>query len=87
MTIATDLTVGHSAAKPEAAGRVLVQPGRNAFPDMVRFIAKTFGFDVLELLGKDVPPENVAIMQNHLAAFEAVYNGLLTAGAAANQPH
>jgi glycosyltransferase involved in cell wall biosynthesis len=29
--------------------RVLVQPGRNAFPDMVRFIAETFDFDVLEL--------------------------------------
>ena len=49
MTIATDLPVGRSAAKPAAAGRVLVQPGRNAFPDMVGFIAETFGFDVLEL--------------------------------------
>jgi glycosyltransferase involved in cell wall biosynthesis len=29
--------------------RVLVQPGRNAFPDMVRFIAEKFSFDVLEL--------------------------------------
>jgi glycosyltransferase involved in cell wall biosynthesis len=29
--------------------RVLVQPGRNAFPDMVRFIAEKFGFNVLEL--------------------------------------
>jgi glycosyltransferase involved in cell wall biosynthesis len=29
--------------------RILVQPGRNAFPDMVRFIAETFDFAVLEL--------------------------------------
>jgi len=49
MSIATDLALGRSAAKPETAGRVLVQPGRNAFPDMVGFIAETFGFDVLEL--------------------------------------
>jgi glycosyltransferase involved in cell wall biosynthesis len=49
MTIATDLAAGGSAAKPAADRRVLVQPGRNAFPDMVRFIAETFGFDVVEL--------------------------------------
>src|SRR5579885_197181 len=55
MTIATDLAAGRSPAKPVAAAepaagpRLLVQPGRNAFPDMVRFIAETFGFDVLEL--------------------------------------
>jgi hypothetical protein len=49
MTIATDLALDRSATKPAAAGRVLVQPGRNAFPDMVRFIAETFGLEVLEL--------------------------------------
>ncbi|HWD60147.1 MAG TPA: glycosyltransferase [Stellaceae bacterium] len=32
-----------------ATGRVLVQPGRNAFPDMVGFIAEKFGFDLLQL--------------------------------------
>ena len=49
MTIATEFAVNRSAAKSKPHGRVLVQPGRNAFPDMVRFIAETFGFDVLEL--------------------------------------
>jgi glycosyltransferase involved in cell wall biosynthesis len=49
MTIATDLSVSRGTAKPETAERILVQPGRNAFPDMVGFIAKTFGFEVLEL--------------------------------------
>src|ERR1700742_1790297 len=49
MTIATDLPVRRGAAKSEAARRGLIQPGRNAFPDMVRFIAETFGFGVLEL--------------------------------------
>jgi glycosyltransferase involved in cell wall biosynthesis len=44
MTIATGLAVS-----PAADRRVLVQPGRNAFPDMVRFIAETFGFEVMEL--------------------------------------
>ncbi|HTQ32806.1 MAG TPA: hypothetical protein VMI30_01445 [Stellaceae bacterium] len=44
MTIALD-----HAASPAADRRVLVQPGRNAFPDMVRFIAQTFGFEVVEL--------------------------------------
>ena len=44
MTIALD-----HAASPTIDRRVLVQPGRNAFPDMVRFIAETFGFEVVEL--------------------------------------
>ena len=44
MTLATDLAGSHLAN-----GRLLVQPGRNAFPDMVRFIAGKFAFDVLEL--------------------------------------
>lgn len=39
MTLATDL----------ADRRVLVQPGRNAFPDMAAFIAEKFGFDLLQL--------------------------------------
>jgi glycosyltransferase involved in cell wall biosynthesis len=39
MTIATDL----------ADQRILVQPGRNAFPDMASFISKKFGFDLLQL--------------------------------------
>jgi glycosyltransferase involved in cell wall biosynthesis len=39
MTIATDL----------AGTRILVQPGRNAFPDMASFIAEKFGFDLLQL--------------------------------------
>ena len=39
MTIVTDL----------AGSRVLVQPGRNAFPDMASFIAEKFGFDLLQL--------------------------------------
>jgi len=29
--------------------RLLVQPGRNAFPDMASFIAEKFGFDLLQL--------------------------------------
>ena len=39
MSIATDLT----------DQRILVQPGRNAFPDMASFISKKFGFDLLQL--------------------------------------
>ncbi len=39
MTIATDLT----------GTRVLVQPGRSAFPDMARYISEKFGFDLLQL--------------------------------------
>jgi glycosyltransferase involved in cell wall biosynthesis len=39
MTLAMDLT----------DTRILVQPGRNAFPDMVAFISRKFGFDLLQL--------------------------------------
>jgi glycosyltransferase involved in cell wall biosynthesis len=44
MTLVLDHAGSHVADR-----RILVQPGRNAFPDMVRFIAETFGFEVLEL--------------------------------------
>ena len=44
MTIALDHTASRVADR-----RVLVQPGRNAFPDMVRFIVEKFGFEVVEL--------------------------------------
>ncbi|HWB49568.1 MAG TPA: glycosyltransferase [Stellaceae bacterium] len=44
MTIALDLPRSRVTQR-----RVLVQPGRNAFPDMVKFVADKFGFEVLEL--------------------------------------
>jgi glycosyltransferase involved in cell wall biosynthesis len=44
MTLVLDRADGRVANR-----RVLVQPGRNAFPAMVGFIAENFGFDVLEL--------------------------------------
>ena len=44
MTVATDL-----AAADLADRRILVQPGRNAFPDMAAFISRKFGFDLLQL--------------------------------------
>jgi glycosyltransferase involved in cell wall biosynthesis len=38
-----------------AAGkRVLVQPGRNAFPDMSSYISEQFGFDLLQLSDYDI---------------------------------
>src|SRR5579863_2585747 len=49
MTLAIDHAAAARGAAARVAGRILVQPGRNAFPDMVRFIADNFGFDVLEL--------------------------------------
>lgn len=49
MTLAIDPADSRTAARLVADRRVLVQPGRNAFPDMVRFIADKFGFEVLEL--------------------------------------
>ena len=48
MTIATEVSASRKAAS-HASGRVLIQPGHNAFPDMVTFIVEKFGFDVLEL--------------------------------------
>src|SRR5258708_18019500 len=44
MTIATDL----------ADKRILVQPGRNAFPDMAAFITEKFGFDLVQLCDYEV---------------------------------
>ncbi|HVH82321.1 MAG TPA: glycosyltransferase [Stellaceae bacterium] len=49
MTLATDLAGRRLAGSLVADKRILVQPGRNAFPDMVRFIADKFDFEVLEL--------------------------------------
>jgi glycosyltransferase involved in cell wall biosynthesis len=49
MTLATDLADTRITERRVADKRILVQPGRNAFPDMVRFIAETFSFEVLEL--------------------------------------
>ena len=49
MTIATDLAGSRAAAGRIPSGRILVQPGHNAFPDMAAFIAETFGFDLLQL--------------------------------------
>ena len=49
MTLASDLTDSPGAASCSTAGRILVQPGHNAFPDMAAFIAEKFGFDVLQL--------------------------------------
>ena len=36
-------------AETAAGTRVLVQPGRNAFPDMAAYISDRFGFDLLQL--------------------------------------
>lgn len=36
------------------ASRVLVQPGRSAFPDMAAFISEQFGFDLLQLSEYDI---------------------------------
>ena len=36
-------------AAADAGTRVLVQPGRNAFPDMSAYISERFGFDVVQL--------------------------------------
>jgi glycosyltransferase involved in cell wall biosynthesis len=49
MTLVTDLTGSDSAARVAADGRILVQPGHNAFPDMAAFIAEKFGFELLQL--------------------------------------
>jgi glycosyltransferase involved in cell wall biosynthesis len=49
MTLATDLADAPIVERRVSDRRILIQPGRNAFPDMVRFIAETFGFDVVEL--------------------------------------
>jgi hypothetical protein len=49
MTIATEFSASHSAASHIVGGRILIQPGHNAFPDMVAFIVEKFGFDVLQL--------------------------------------
>lgn len=49
MTLATDLADSSSAARRAAEGRILVQPGHNAFPDMVGFIAEKFGFELVQL--------------------------------------
>jgi glycosyltransferase involved in cell wall biosynthesis len=38
-----------SIAIDPAGKRILVQPGRNAFPDMTSFIREKFGFDLLQL--------------------------------------
>jgi glycosyltransferase involved in cell wall biosynthesis len=38
-----------SIAADPAGKRILVQPGRNAFPDMSSYISKHFGFDLLQL--------------------------------------
>jgi glycosyltransferase involved in cell wall biosynthesis len=38
-----------SIAADAAGKRVLVQPGRNAFPDMSSYISEHFGFDLLQL--------------------------------------
>jgi glycosyltransferase involved in cell wall biosynthesis len=38
-----------SIAAHIAGRRILVQPGRNAFPDMSSYISKHFGFDLLQL--------------------------------------
>ena len=40
---------GMTLANDPADKRILVQPGRNAFPDMAAYIAERFGFDLLEL--------------------------------------
>jgi hypothetical protein len=32
-----------------AGTRVLIQPGRNSFPDMSSYISERFGFDLLQL--------------------------------------
>lgn len=49
MTLASDLVDHSSAARPAAPARILVQPGHNAFPDMVAYIAEKFGFELLQL--------------------------------------
>src|SRR5579862_4592197 len=49
MTLATDIVDRSGAARPAAEGRILVQPGHNAFPDMAAFIAEKFGFELLQL--------------------------------------
>ena len=49
MTLATNVSASRSTAGHSAEGRILVQPGHNAFPDMVAFIAETFGFELLQL--------------------------------------
>jgi len=49
MTLVTDLTGSGSAARPDVDGRILVQPGHNAFPAMAAFIAEKFGFELLQL--------------------------------------
>ena len=36
-----------------AAQRVLVQPGRNAFPDMTAFLVERFGFELVQLTDYD----------------------------------
>jgi glycosyltransferase involved in cell wall biosynthesis len=38
-----------SIAAADAGKRILVQPGRNAFPDMSSYISEHFGFDLLQL--------------------------------------
>jgi glycosyltransferase involved in cell wall biosynthesis len=38
-----------SIAADAAGKRILVQPGRNAFPDMSSYISERFGFDLLQL--------------------------------------
>ncbi|HXP03522.1 MAG TPA: glycosyltransferase [Stellaceae bacterium] len=38
-----------SIAVDTAGKRILVQPGRNAFPDMTSYISEHFGFDLLQL--------------------------------------
>src|ERR1700722_9014696 len=38
-----------SIAADAAGKRILVQPGRNAFPDMSAYIGEHFGFDLLQL--------------------------------------
>lgn len=49
MTLASELAASRSADSHTADRRILVQPGHNAFPDMVAFIAAKFGFDVVQL--------------------------------------
>jgi glycosyltransferase involved in cell wall biosynthesis len=49
MTLAFDSTRSRASDGCDAGDRILVQPGCNAFPDMVRFIAENFGFEVVEL--------------------------------------
>ncbi len=49
MTLAAELADSRNPDGHVANGRVLVQPGHNAFPDMAAFIAETFGFDLLQL--------------------------------------